>query len=415
MLTHFASAGYASRSGVQLVFDDTYGDTNLPLLQVMTTPGSIYMDALSQFKNLSIYANAINDRTVPFWTAFLLSDEEGKGGGFMVDDVLDRELILVPGYQNSVVESFGTPVDVWTVKAKQTKKLEATGKANSTRSLTPRPNSRESARDAVVETASNTPPPPNLHTSTPLPLLRRGIFLAMLPIIAVVAASVTTYQSWSSKSRIKQETANATVAGARGFSTLARRNSLHLAVSPAEEEDERKRVLEDMEVATKEEESMAPTAAEEDQVSTTTTAGAIDDTKLGEVEKLEILESQHRVEELLAQKSTGGEKRPPSSNGTTGGASSYKTAPSPVSTTKRHQTAPTFLPPILTTTHPELSQMLPIQLTMSNNLNSLPWTKYTVRIPHYRSHACIVARSPGEFEEMGKGVVEHLVNVGLRW
>ena len=53
-------------SGLQMALADEE-----QLLLLMATPGSVFMRALAAFERRATYANAANDRTVPFWTSFI--------------------------------------------------------------------------------------------------------------------------------------------------------------------------------------------------------------------------------------------------------------------------------------------------------------------------------------------------------
>ncbi|KAL8934888.1 MAG: hypothetical protein Q9216_005679 [Gyalolechia sp. 2 TL-2023] len=57
-----------SASGRQLFTIDTFRDTNRPILSLLADPDSIFMQALSLFKNRALYANIVNDRSAPFYT-----------------------------------------------------------------------------------------------------------------------------------------------------------------------------------------------------------------------------------------------------------------------------------------------------------------------------------------------------------
>lgn len=48
---------------------DSFRDTGKPLLSVLAEPNSIFIQGLRLFKNKSVYANTINDRSVPYYTA----------------------------------------------------------------------------------------------------------------------------------------------------------------------------------------------------------------------------------------------------------------------------------------------------------------------------------------------------------
>lgn len=56
-------------SGRQLFMIDKFRDTGRPLLAVMADPEHIFLRALARFKNRSLYANVVNDRTVTYYTA----------------------------------------------------------------------------------------------------------------------------------------------------------------------------------------------------------------------------------------------------------------------------------------------------------------------------------------------------------
>ncbi|KAF2484081.1 putative serine esterase-domain-containing protein [Neohortaea acidophila] len=60
-----------STSGEQMFTFDTFRDTGRPLLSIMADRQSIFMKGLRMFKNKSLYANTINDRSVPYYTAFI--------------------------------------------------------------------------------------------------------------------------------------------------------------------------------------------------------------------------------------------------------------------------------------------------------------------------------------------------------
>lgn len=57
-----------SISGRQLFTIDTFRETGRPLLSVLADPDSIFILALSRFRNRVLYANIINDRSAPYYT-----------------------------------------------------------------------------------------------------------------------------------------------------------------------------------------------------------------------------------------------------------------------------------------------------------------------------------------------------------
>lgn len=57
-----------STSGRQLFLIDTFRDTSRPILSILADPSSIFIQALSKFKNRVLYSNIINDRSAPYYT-----------------------------------------------------------------------------------------------------------------------------------------------------------------------------------------------------------------------------------------------------------------------------------------------------------------------------------------------------------
>ncbi|KAJ3713816.1 putative serine esterase-domain-containing protein [Lentinula raphanica] len=62
-----------SRTGEQFYCVDKWGKSGRPLLDVMSDPNLIFFQTMVQFKHVRIYANAINDLTVPYVTAAIES------------------------------------------------------------------------------------------------------------------------------------------------------------------------------------------------------------------------------------------------------------------------------------------------------------------------------------------------------
>ncbi|KAI8577600.1 hypothetical protein K450DRAFT_251594 [Umbelopsis ramanniana AG] len=57
-----------SRSGEQMSLADSYRDGR-PLLEIMASPDHEFMKHMARFQHRFIYANGVNDRSVPYWTA----------------------------------------------------------------------------------------------------------------------------------------------------------------------------------------------------------------------------------------------------------------------------------------------------------------------------------------------------------
>jgi hypothetical protein len=86
-----------SASGQQLFVIDNFRDTGRPLLSIMTDPNSIFIRALSQFKNRVLYANIINDRSTPYFTAFISSSDP-------YEDLEAIKLNPLPDYQGTILD-----------------------------------------------------------------------------------------------------------------------------------------------------------------------------------------------------------------------------------------------------------------------------------------------------------------------
>ncbi|KAI4115027.1 MAG: hypothetical protein LQ345_004303 [Seirophora villosa] len=64
-----------SASGRQLFTIDTFRDTKRPILSVLADPDSVFIRALSLFKNRSLYANVINDRSAQYYTTAITATD----------------------------------------------------------------------------------------------------------------------------------------------------------------------------------------------------------------------------------------------------------------------------------------------------------------------------------------------------
>ncbi|KAF9454284.1 lipid particle protein [Macrolepiota fuliginosa MF-IS2] len=58
-----------SKTGEQFYCQDSWAKTGRSLIEVMADPDGIFYQTLSQFKHLRVYANAVNDVTVPYCTS----------------------------------------------------------------------------------------------------------------------------------------------------------------------------------------------------------------------------------------------------------------------------------------------------------------------------------------------------------
>lgn len=87
-----------SVSGQQLFLIDTFRDTGKPLLAVLADPGSIFTRGLSSFKHRSLYANIINDRAVPFYTAYICAINP-------FTDLSAININYIKGYEDVILDS----------------------------------------------------------------------------------------------------------------------------------------------------------------------------------------------------------------------------------------------------------------------------------------------------------------------
>ncbi|KJX97809.1 lipase/serine esterase like protein [Zymoseptoria brevis] len=68
-LWNYMGARVLSTSGQQMFLIDTFRDTGKPLLSIMADPDKAFIKGLRMFKHKWVYANTLNDRSVPFYTA----------------------------------------------------------------------------------------------------------------------------------------------------------------------------------------------------------------------------------------------------------------------------------------------------------------------------------------------------------
>ncbi|KAF2278740.1 lipase/serine esteras-like protein [Westerdykella ornata] len=86
-----------SVSGKQLFMVDQFQETGRPLLAVLADPEHIFIKALARFKNRSLYANAVHDRSVTWYTA----------GISATDPFVDMDAVecnYVKGYEPVVID-----------------------------------------------------------------------------------------------------------------------------------------------------------------------------------------------------------------------------------------------------------------------------------------------------------------------
>ncbi|KAJ4472049.1 DUF676-domain-containing protein [Lentinula aciculospora] len=74
-ISHKFGPKLLSRTGEQFYCVDKWGKSERPLIDVMSDPSLVFFQALAQFKYVRIYANAVNDLTVPYVTAAIETED----------------------------------------------------------------------------------------------------------------------------------------------------------------------------------------------------------------------------------------------------------------------------------------------------------------------------------------------------
>jgi hypothetical protein len=87
-----------SVSGRQLFMIDSFRDTDRPLFSVLADADSIFVKALAQFRNRSLYANVLNDRTVTYYTSGISQTDP-------FERLKDVNVNYVKGYEGVIVDS----------------------------------------------------------------------------------------------------------------------------------------------------------------------------------------------------------------------------------------------------------------------------------------------------------------------
>ncbi|KAF7356617.1 DUF676-domain-containing protein [Mycena venus] len=93
------------RSGLQMHLLDNWVDSGRPLLKAMAHPESAFYRGLAKFRNINIYANAINDFTVPYFSgAFEEADPfAGHAERDIIPEYLSDYAPLIEGF--SIIKS----------------------------------------------------------------------------------------------------------------------------------------------------------------------------------------------------------------------------------------------------------------------------------------------------------------------
>ncbi|KAK0835804.1 hypothetical protein LTR91_002824 [Friedmanniomyces endolithicus] len=100
---NFLGSRTLSTSGQQMFLVDDFRGSGRPLLAVLADPSSIFVRGLSQFKRKSVYANSLNDRSVPYYTsAMSRTDPFVDVDAIEVHPLSDQEAPVVLDPENPV-------------------------------------------------------------------------------------------------------------------------------------------------------------------------------------------------------------------------------------------------------------------------------------------------------------------------
>lgn len=111
-----------SMSGQQLFMVDSFRNTGRPLLSVLADPESIFIQGLKKFRNRSVYANVVNDRSVVFYTSALSKTDP-------FHDLDNININYVKGYDQVIVDPDNyllptTPEEPETISSRWWKQLK---------------------------------------------------------------------------------------------------------------------------------------------------------------------------------------------------------------------------------------------------------------------------------------------------
>ncbi|OQO09838.1 hypothetical protein B0A48_04190 [Cryoendolithus antarcticus] len=114
-----------SASGAQMFLADSFRDTGKPLLSTLADPNSIFIQGLRRFKRKSVYANTLNDRSVPYYTACITRvdpfvDLEAVDLHYLEGQAPEEEVILDP---ESPVTAKKTPQTALTLYQRSSRSL----------------------------------------------------------------------------------------------------------------------------------------------------------------------------------------------------------------------------------------------------------------------------------------------------
>ncbi|KAG0709340.1 putative serine esterase-domain-containing protein [Suillus ampliporus] len=161
-----------SRSGEQFFCVDKWSPRGRPLIEVLADPDRIFYQALILFPNIRIYANAINDTTVPYVTSGISTEDpfgEYEKNGIKID--------FHEKYKH-VIESYSAPPSSFVTKTEPQSWLETVR-----------------SKRLVL--------PPRFQTEFPLNLVIYTLLPVLFPTFICLALVRLSFQTHKSRSRLR--------------------------------------------------------------------------------------------------------------------------------------------------------------------------------------------------------------------
>ncbi|KAL7280725.1 hypothetical protein ACG7TL_005667 [Trametes sanguinea] len=165
-----------SRTGEQFYIVDKWSKNGRPLLEVMADPNRLFYQALTLFEHVRIYANAVNDVTVPYPTAAIEEED------IFVNHVEDGIQFELDEEYKPIIKSYTIPTSV----------------------VRP-PKARPLTADWFKSLKPNRPLlPPALQFSFPYNVLIYALTPVLIPLFLTLVLTRLSLASKASRSRIKQ-------------------------------------------------------------------------------------------------------------------------------------------------------------------------------------------------------------------
>ncbi|KAF9292043.1 hypothetical protein BGZ68_000611 [Mortierella alpina] len=352
-LFNYLSSTMLSRTGEQLQLIDDYIDGK-PILLVMSEPGSVFVQALSRFKRRALYCNIRNDRSVPFWTASF-SDADP------FSELEAMEIQYNSGY-SSLIESFEHQ-DLETVARLQKERAEFLKAASFSE--------RTSQRIASI------------------PWKRYALFgilgPILIPVWIVIASTTISYQGMSSRRRTRD------IITEDGPLYRIRERASTVNVERYRDDDD-----------------------DDNDDNSSSSRGSNDNTNYTQTSK--VSSEQPAASPVATIKSSTNTKQQGQGHG-------QEQRQEPQEQNQDHsvvsitadgnstepETVVSYSYPHLKTIQP--LALLPVQVEISRNLNTLEWKKNIIHIEGMNAHASIVVREKRFSNEGGVAAVQHAVDM----